>query len=102
MFVAELLSFFFKVLSMLGKVELNVDYMTVVKVLKSGVSSSIIRQTLLKNICLLLDLHEEVNMMHTYMEANMSTYVFDFAPDQIRNLLNKDDMRMTITILVSL
>lgn len=57
----------------LDKVEHNVDSTVVVKVLNSGVSSSIIRQFLVKNLRRLIDLHEEVKMVPTYRKTNKCT-----------------------------
>ncbi|XP_058726246.1 uncharacterized protein LOC131597572 [Vicia villosa] len=54
----------------LDGVELNDDYMAVVNAIKNGASTSIVGQSLVNNIRLLLNLHWEVIMAHSYREVN--------------------------------
>lgn len=51
--------------------ELNIDSLTIMQVIKNGVSRKKIRFALVRNIQLLMDLHWKVRVVHTYRESNM-------------------------------
>jgi ribonuclease HI len=81
-------------------IELNIDSMTVVKVIKTGNGRNPLGLTLVKNIRRLIDLEWEVHISHAYRESNKcadalanigctlekETTYYENCPSQIREL----------------
>jgi ribonuclease HI len=98
------------------KVEINVDSLVVVQVLKNGSTCSAMGLALVKKIQRLMQLEWDITISHSYREANYcadalanmgcfidgNTVFFEECPDQIRHLLVSDAMGYTTPRLVSL
>ncbi|MCI09825.1 putative non-LTR retroelement reverse transcriptase, partial [Trifolium medium] len=90
-------------------VELNIDSITLVQVIKSGILSSPIGLSLVKRIRRLLELDWDVKIAHAYRESNKCADVlanigctldreiifYDSCPSQIKDLLLANEMGIT-------
>ncbi|KAK2394949.1 hypothetical protein QL285_056723 [Trifolium repens] len=97
-------------------IELNIDSMTVVKVIKTGNGRNPLGLALVKNIRRLIDLEWEVHISHAYRESNKcadalanigctlenETTYYENCPSQIRELLLADVLGITTPRLISL
>jgi ribonuclease HI len=118
-FVAELCGVYegLKCARRLGfnKVELNIDATSVVHVLKTRQSHSLIGRTILQQIWKLLDLDWDVEISHSYREANRcadalattgcslsnSILIYDDCPSFISSIVLADRLGITIPRLIS-
>jgi ribonuclease HI len=96
-------------------VELNIDSVTVVQVIKTGKLSSPIGLPLVKQIRRYLELDWEVMIVHAYRESNNCADVlanigctldreiifYDFCPPQVRDSLVADELGITTPRLIS-
>ncbi|GAU12737.1 hypothetical protein TSUD_122290 [Trifolium subterraneum] len=91
-------------------VELDVDsVVAVVQAIKTGVTTSVNGNSLLRSICRLLEQEWEVKIAHSYREANscadalanigcslhLNIVYFDECPDQVKHLISADSRGIT-------